>query len=87
VRQSENSVRLFMVPGMGHCAGGTGTDRFDALAALDAWVDSGSAPARIEAERVVNGEVVRSRPLCPYPEAAVYDGTGSTDESTNFRCE
>jgi feruloyl esterase len=80
------SVRLFMVPGMGHCRGGTGTDTFDAVAALDTWVERGKAPERIEASRVESGRVVRTRPLCEYPKQAVYDGSGSTDESVNFAC-
>jgi feruloyl esterase len=75
-----------MVPGMGHCAGGTGTDQFDPVAALDAWIDSGTAPQRIEAERIVGGETVRSRPLCAYPAVAVHDGSGSTDAAASFSC-
>jgi feruloyl esterase len=71
---------------MGHCAGGTGTDRFDAIAALDRWIETDEAPARIEAERIVAGERVRTRPLCPWPRAAAYSGTGSTDESASFSC-
>jgi feruloyl esterase len=71
---------------MGHCAGGTGTDRFDPVAALDAWIESDQPPIRIEAERVVAGETVRSRPLCAYPAVASYDGQGSTDEAGNFSC-
>jgi feruloyl esterase len=81
-----DSVRLFMVPGMGHCRGGTGTDSFDAVEALDAWVTRGAAPERIEAARVENGGVVRTRPLCAYPKRAVYDGSGSSDDSANFVC-
>jgi feruloyl esterase len=83
---TDDSVRLFMVPGMGHCAGGTGTDRFDMIAALDDWFESGNAPDRVDAARVVNGETVRTRPLCAYPSAASYDGDGSTDEAANFSC-
>ena len=71
---------------MGHCRGGPGPDRFDALAALEAWVEEGRAPARIVASKVEDGEVVRTRPLCPYPQVARWSGTGSTDDAANFRC-
>jgi hypothetical protein len=83
---AKDSVRLFMVPGMGHCRGGTGTDTFDAVAALDRWVTQAAAPERIEASRVENGAVVRTRPLCAFPTRAVYGGKGSTDDSRNFEC-
>jgi feruloyl esterase len=86
-RAAASSVRLFMVPGMGHCRGGTGTDTFDPVAALDGWVRGGPVPQRIEAARVENGTIVRTRPLCAYPARAVYRGTGSTDDSKNFECE
>jgi hypothetical protein len=78
--------RLFMVPGMGHCAGGVATDRFDAVTALVDWVEKGKAPDVIRAARVVKNQEVRSRPLCPYPQVARYSGQGSIDEAANFRC-
>jgi hypothetical protein len=78
--------RLFMVPGMGHCGGGIGTDRFDAVTALVDWVEKGKAPDSIRAARVINNREVRSRPLCPYPQVARYTGKGSLDEAANFRC-
>ena len=78
--------RLFMVPGMGHCSGGTGATNFDAVAALDSWVEAGIPPDRIIASRIVDGATVRTRPLCPYPLKAVYTGSGSTDDAANFRC-
>lgn len=81
------TVRLFMVPGMGHCRGGRGTDTFDPVEALDRWVRGGAAPARIEAARLTNGEVVRTRPLCAYPARATYDGDGDSDVSENFECK
>ena len=78
--------RLFMVPGMFHCAGGVGPDRFDALAALTEWVEKGQAPEQMKAARMVAGKEVRTRPLCPYPQAAVYKGSGSVDDAANFTC-
>jgi feruloyl esterase len=78
--------RLFMVPGMAHCRGGDGTDTFDGLGALQRWVEQGEAPARLEAAKLIEGKPVRTRPLCPYPLVARYQGSGSTEESANFAC-
>jgi pimeloyl-ACP methyl ester carboxylesterase len=78
--------RLFMVPGMFHCGGGVGTSVFDAATPVVNWVEASNAPEKIEASRVVAGKVVRTRPLCPYPQVARYKGTGSIDESANFAC-
>jgi feruloyl esterase len=98
---TDEFFRLFVVPGMGHCGGGSGATVFgnsgtlppdasadrDLLMALDRWVESGTAPDRIVASRVSGGAVVRTRPLCPYPKKAVYGGSGSTDDAASFRCE
>jgi feruloyl esterase len=78
--------RLFMVPGMFHCGGGVGTSLFDAATPVVTWVEAGTAPERIEASRVVAGKVVRTRPLCAYPQVARYKGSGSIDEAANFAC-
>jgi hypothetical protein len=62
----------------------------DMLSALVRWVEHGVAPDRIIAARYFNDDpaqgVARTRPLCPYPEVAVYDGSGSTDDAANFHC-
>ena len=86
-KQAKDDVRLFMVPGMGHCGGGDGTSTFDMVAALDSWVASGKAPARIPASRVRNGVGDRTRPLCAWPLVATYTGTGSPDDEKNFVCK
>jgi feruloyl esterase len=78
---------MFMVPGMAHCGGGDGPNRFDMITALEQWVEKGQAPDRIEASRLRDGKVDRTRPLCPYPQVAIYKGTGSTDEAVNFVCK
>jgi Tannase and feruloyl esterase len=78
--------RLFMVPGMFHCQGGIGTDRFDAMTPLIDWVERGEPPAMLMAARVHQGRLARTRPLCPYPQVARYLGSGSTDEAANFAC-
>jgi len=80
------SVRLFMVPGMGHCGGGDGASTFNMVAALDAWVERGTAPEQIPASRVRNGKVDRTRPLCAYPRYARYSGSGNVDDAANFSC-
>jgi feruloyl esterase len=82
----DQAVRLFMVPGMGHCGGGDGPSEFDMVAALEQWREKGKAPAEIIASKVAEGTVTRTRPLCPYPQVARYKGTGSIDRAENFAC-
>jgi hypothetical protein len=79
-------ARLFMVPGMAHCGGGIGPDRNDAVSAVIDWVEKGKAPDVLQASKVANGQVVRTRPLCPYPQVARYKGQGSIDDAANFSC-
>jgi feruloyl esterase len=78
--------RLFMVPGMQHCAGGPGPNNFDMLTVLENWVEKAAAPTRVIASHITSGVVERTRPLCVYPNVAVYTGTGSTDNAANFVC-
>jgi hypothetical protein len=85
-KSTTDFVRLFMVPGMTHCAGGIGPDRNDAVTAVIDWVEKGKAPDQIIASKVTNGQTVRTRPLCPYPQVARYKGQGSIDDASNFAC-
>ena len=80
------SMRLFMLPGVDHCAGGEGTFMIDTLGVLDAWVENNQPPDRIVARRPLQGTAQRTRPLCPYPQVARYRGQGSTDDERNFEC-
>lgn len=84
--KTRDFFRLFTAPGMGHCAGGPGPNQFDALTALEHWVEKGVAPAILIASSSTGGKVDRTRPLCPYPQVARYKGTGSIDEAANFAC-
>jgi feruloyl esterase len=80
-------VELFLLPGVLHCGGGAGPDNADWAAAIDGWVESGKAPARIVAQKGTGANVTRTRPLCPYPQHAVYTGTGNSDQAENFVCK
>jgi feruloyl esterase len=85
-------IRLYMVPGMQHCGGGPGPSSFVMESAVEKWVESGTAPNEILARKYANPSdyntgVVRTRPLCPYPQTAHYTGKGSTDDAANFRCQ
>ncbi|MBV9503415.1 MAG: tannase/feruloyl esterase family alpha/beta hydrolase [Acidobacteriia bacterium] len=86
-KDQDDWLRLFMVPGMLHCAGGSGTDQFNKMAALERWREDGMAPAQILAAHVSNGQVDMTRPLCPYPQIAVYNGSGSIHDAANFSCK
>jgi hypothetical protein len=77
--------RLFLVPGMGHCAGGDAAlDRFDLLDSIERWVEKGTAPESVAA----TGRAFpnRSRPLCPFPQHAHYKGQGDTESAASFEC-
>jgi feruloyl esterase len=96
-------TRLYMVPGMQHCAGGPSPTSFgqggvptadaqhDLAAALELWVEKGVAPQEIIATKYKSGTpasgVARTRPLCTYPQTAHYKGSGSTDDAANFVCK
>jgi feruloyl esterase len=102
-KTSAEFLRLYMVPGMGHCGGGAGgaswpngwvppdADSFHSIdAALEAWVEQGTAPAEIVATKYKDNRpgapVQRSRPVCPWPETAKYKGTGGVDDAGSFNC-
>jgi feruloyl esterase len=80
-------IRLFPAPGMLHCSGGPGPDVVDYLGALELWVEQGIAPDSLLAEHYSAGEVDRSRPLCPYPQVAVWDGIGDANQAESFSCQ
>jgi feruloyl esterase len=86
-QRTSEFVRLFLAPGVAHCAGGPGPAPTGVLDAVIAWVEDGKAPETLTAvRRDQTGAVVRSRPLCQYPLVAKYKGTGSTDDAANFVC-
>jgi feruloyl esterase len=93
--------RLFMVPGMGHCGGGIGPNSFgndrnrfggdperDVITALDRWVEKGVAPERLIGTGNVSGDpaTTMTRPLCPYPQVARYNGSGDSNQAASFTC-
>jgi feruloyl esterase len=80
------SVQLYMLPGVNHCTGGPGPDTFDKVGAVETWIATGVAPARIDASRRTSGTVARTRPLCPFGQVARWNGTGTTDDAANFSC-
>jgi feruloyl esterase len=97
---ADRFARLYTVPGMGHCQGGPATDQFDMLTPLVNWVEKGQAPERVIAKARgvgnaggVNPDVPstwspeRTRPLCPYPRIAVYNGKGSLELASSFSCQ
>ncbi len=104
-RANRDFYRLFLLPGMGHCAGGPGPNNIgqlsapagspadperSVLGALQRWVEEGVAPESVTATKFANDDptqgVLRTRPICPYPQVAECNGTGSTDDAANFTC-
>jgi len=80
------NARLFMVPGMLHCNGGSGPNAFDTLSALEKWVEKGIAPDGITATHSTSDVVDRSMPLCKFPEQAHYKGSGDVNDAANWSC-
>jgi pimeloyl-ACP methyl ester carboxylesterase len=79
-------ARLFMAPGVGHCAGGDGPNPTGLFEALVEWVEKGAAPDTIQASRRKPDGTTMTRPLCAYPKTAKWTGSGSTDDAANFVC-
>jgi feruloyl esterase len=84
---AEEFVRLFLLPGVGHCSGGPGADVVDWLRAIQEWVEHGEAPSRLTSTKLsAEGEVLMSRPICAYPARAKYDGVGDPHLEASFEC-
>ena len=87
--KADDFLKLFVVPGMAHCSGGMATDRFDMLSALENWVERGALES-VTAEATKPGffgVASRTRPLCPYPKYAHYNGSGDINVASNFSCK
>jgi len=96
-------TKLYPVPGMGHCSGGPAADQFDMLDPLVNWVENGTVPGTVQAKArgtgtstiaaLINAEVPatwaanRTRPLCPYPQVARYNGSGDAESASSFVCQ
>jgi pimeloyl-ACP methyl ester carboxylesterase len=85
-QQVNEFTRLFMAPGVGHCAGGDGPNPVGTFEAVVNWVEKGVAPNTILASRRRDDGTMLTRPLCPYPTTAKWTGKGSTDDAANFTC-
>ncbi len=92
-------ARLYRIPGMGHCSGGPATDQADFITPLVNWVEHGVAPGSIQASArgagnpggvnvdvPANWSPTRTRPLCPFPSVARYNGTGDVEQASSWSC-
>ncbi len=85
---ANESSRLFLAPGMGHCGGGPGPNNWDKLAPLVDWVENGVAPESLTATHSTDGSVDNERLLCTFPQQARYTGpTGGENDSDNWVAE
>jgi len=84
--RAQDAVQLFLIPGMGHCFNGSGCDTFDKLGAIDTWVSKGAAPQQMTATRVVDGKVLRERPICAYPQVAKPVVSESGQDTDKYSC-
>lgn len=85
-KNQDNWMGLFMVPGMGHCAGGAGPNQVEWMTALETWREKGETPKSILGKGKI-GETPMTRPLCPHPQVATYKGSGDTNDAANFACK
>ena len=85
--KQDDWLRLFLLPGVGHCGGGPGADQADFVGAIERWRESGTAPDQIPAAHVTGNRVDMTRPICAYPSVAQYKGAGSTNDAANFVCK
>lgn len=91
IEATQSFAKLFLIPNMGHCRGGSATDQFDLLTPLVDWVENGIAPDSVVAsgDNFATAPTSRSRPLCPYPQTARYIGPvgGDISLASNYACQ
>ena len=85
-RQTKEFYRLYMIPGMFHCAGGVGCERVDWFTPLVSWVEQGMTPGTQIGSHIEKGATTMTRPQCVYPEVPHYSGQGDINKAENFTC-
>ncbi len=85
--KQDDWMRLFLLPGVGHCGGGVGPDQADYMAALERWKETGSAPDQIVAAKVAGGRVAMTRPICAYPKVAVLQRNREHERRSQFQLQ
>ena len=83
---AQDYFRLFLLPGVLHCAGGPGPSFVDYLTSLENWVEKEQAPDQLTAYAKRGSEPGDSRTICAYPARARFKG-GDGREAGDFVCE
>jgi len=88
-KTTKESMRFFMVPGMGHGPGTNGVENFnfDALALIEQWKEHGTAPDQLVVEHYKDGKRIGTRLVCQFPQVATYKGTGDAENSASYSCK
>ena len=81
----QSSIRLFLLPGVLHCGGGTGPDNIDWVKQIQNWVENNQAPERLVMAKTKNGKTEMTRPVYPYPKVAIYNGSGDANQEKNYK--
>jgi len=83
----QSYIRLFLLPGVLHCSGGTGPDSIDWVKLIQEWVEKEKAPERIVLSKLEKGKVIMTRPVFPFPTLTIYNGKGDTNLDKNFKAK
>jgi feruloyl esterase len=86
LHRTQEFARLFLAPGVAHCAGGAGPDNVDRLSPVVQWVEQGIAPEQLVASKIVNGVTAFTRPVCAHPALPRYNGVGDPTKASSFAC-
>jgi tannase/feruloyl esterase len=73
--------RFFLAPGVAHCSGGNGPQPQNLFNTMVAWAEGGPAP-----DTILASGGGRTRPLCAFPQTAIYDGVGNPNLASSFQC-
>ena len=86
---ADQTLELFLAPGVGHCFGGPGPDRIDLMKALVTWTEQGTPPSRqnlVHSKLDAGGKATMTRPACKFPAYPRYKGAGDPNAAESFAC-
>jgi feruloyl esterase len=80
----QSYMRLFLLPGVLHCGGGTGPNNLDWVKQIQDWVENGKEPERVIVSKMEKGKTLMTRPVYPYPKVTIYSGKGEATDERSF---